>query len=261
MSKAHDALAARRRRVVFWAVLGHRLIVVSDAHLGAAPPAVEEALLAFLDAVPSLGDCLLLNGDIFDFWFAYSRVVPRRGFRVTAAIAALARRMPIAMVGGNHDRWGSDFWGSELGIRFARREVRFRVGERQVLAMHGDGLAEHSWRQRLLQGAVGHPVTSAVYRALHPELGVRLVERMTALLAARAAVATRSVPSAAQQLAWATKRLAREPELGLLVMGHSHAAAVIEVRPGGQYLNPGAWLDGFRYAVASEDAAELCRFS
>ena len=91
-------------------MLGHTLVVVSDAHLGVTPPAVEEALLAFLDAVPTLGDCLLVNGDLFDFWFSYGRVIPRRGFQVAAALARLARRMPVLMVGGNHDRWGGDFW-------------------------------------------------------------------------------------------------------------------------------------------------------
>ena len=74
------------------AVLGHTLVVVSDAHLGVTPPAVEAALLAFLDAVPTLGDCLLINGDLFDFWFAYSRVIPRRGFHVRRGARAAPRR-------------------------------------------------------------------------------------------------------------------------------------------------------------------------
>src|SRR6266536_6602188 len=81
------------RRPIFGAVLGHALVVVSDAHLGVAPPDVEERLLAFLEAVPTLGDCLLVNGDLFDFWFSYSRVIPREGFRVTSALAALRRRV------------------------------------------------------------------------------------------------------------------------------------------------------------------------
>ena len=99
-------------------MLGHTLVVVSDAHLGVTPPAVEEALLAFLDDVPTLGDCLLVNGDLFDFWFCYSRVVPRRGFLVAAALARLARRLPVLMVGGNHDRWGGDLWSRDLGLQF-----------------------------------------------------------------------------------------------------------------------------------------------
>ncbi|MBA3317097.1 MAG: hypothetical protein H0T50_03275, partial [Gemmatimonadales bacterium] len=106
------------------------------------PPAVEEAFLAFLDAVPSLGDSLLVNGDLFDFWFSYSRVVPRRGFHVAAALARLARRLPVLMVGGNHDRWGGDFWSRDLGLRFDPHRLTFQVGRLQVAAIHGDGLTE-----------------------------------------------------------------------------------------------------------------------
>ena len=77
---------------IFGAVLGRTLVIVSDAHLGVASPDTEEALLEFFDAVPGLGDCLLINGDLFDFWFTYSRVIPRRGFHVAAALA----RLPIS---------------------------------------------------------------------------------------------------------------------------------------------------------------------
>ncbi len=113
-------------RCIFGAVLGHTLVVVSDAHLGVAPPATEEALLEFLDAVPTLGDCLLVNGDLFDFWFTYARVIPRRGFHVAAALARLRRRLPIVMVGGNHDRWDNDFWERDLGLDFHPNGPRSR---------------------------------------------------------------------------------------------------------------------------------------
>jgi UDP-2,3-diacylglucosamine pyrophosphatase LpxH len=55
--------------------------------------------------------------------------------------------------------------------------------------------------------------------------------------------------------------LRREPQLGLVIMGHTHQAEIADPFPGRQYLNPGAWFDGFRYAVATESGAMLCRFS
>ena len=57
-----------RERSIFGAVLGQSLVVVSDAHLGVAPPATEEALLSFLEAVPTLGDCLLAPRRWQDRW-------------------------------------------------------------------------------------------------------------------------------------------------------------------------------------------------
>ena len=248
-------------RPIFGAVLGHTLVVVSDAHLGAAPPDVEERLLAFLEAVPALGDCLLVNGDLFDFWFCYSRVIPRRGFGVAAALAALARRLPIVMVGGNHDRWGGDFWTREIGIRFEPSSASFEVGRRRVLALHGDGLTEPSLRASLLHRVINHPITAAVYRSIHPDLGLRLVDILSPHLGNHLPTDAMLDAAAQRQRAWAERRLLAEPEVGLVVMGHTHRPALREIGPGRHYLNPGAWLDGFRYAVATESGAELHGFT
>jgi UDP-2,3-diacylglucosamine hydrolase len=227
-------------------VLGHTLVVVSDAHLGAAPPAVEEALLSFLEAVPDLGDCLLVDGDLFDFWFSYSRVIPRRGFRVAAALARLRRRVPIVMIGGNHDRWGGDFWDRETGIQFDPHRATFEIGRRRVAAIHGDGLTEPRLRATLLHRAINHPITAAVYRAIHPEIGLRIVDALSPHLGDHSATPASLAEAADRQGAWAADLFAREPELGLVIMGHTHQPALTEPAPGRQYLNPGAWFDGFR---------------
>ena len=247
--------------LIFGAVLGHTLVVVSDAHLGVAPPAVEEALLAFLDAVPTLGDSLLVNGDLFDFWFSYSRVVPRRGFHVAAALARLRRRVPILMVGGNHDRWGGDFWERDLGLRFDPHRLRFHIGRRRALAIHGDGLAEPGWGATLLHRVINHPVTATVYRWLHPEIGFRVVDYLSPRLGDHAPADTRLVEAAARQRSWAEALLLAEPDLDLVVMGHTHRAERFSPAAGKEYLNPGAWFDGFRFAIATEEGAELRRFT
>ncbi|MGH7703868.1 MAG: hypothetical protein ACREMO_12305, partial [Gemmatimonadales bacterium] len=67
--------------------------------------------------------------------------------------------------------------------------------------------------------------------------------------------------AAVRQREWAERELAARVELGLVIMGHTHRPALSEPAPGRQYLNPGAWLDGFRYAVATEAGAELKQFS
>ena len=241
-------------------MLGHTLVVVSDAHLGVAPPAVEEALLDFLDAVPQLGDCLLVNGDLFDFWFSYSRVIPRRGFHVAAALARLRRRMPIVMVGGNHDRWDTRFWEQDLGLRFEPFRATFEIGHRSVAAIHGDGVAEPRWQARLIHGIIQHPVTAAIYRVLHPDLGLRLVDSLSPLLGDHTIDEGKLARAAARQIEWARQLLADEESVGLVIMGHTHRAVLTEPMAGRQYLNPGAWFDGFRYAVATESDARLCRF-
>jgi UDP-2,3-diacylglucosamine pyrophosphatase LpxH len=62
-------------------------------------------------------------------------------------------------------------------------------------------------------------------------------------------------------VAWAERLLEAEPAVGLVVMGHTHRPALTSPAPGRQYLNPGAWFDGFRFGVATERDAELRTFS
>ena len=243
------------------AVLGHALVVVSDAHLGATPPSVEDAFLSFLDAVPELRDCLLVNGDLFDFWFSYSRVIPRRGFLVAAALSRLTKRLPVLLVGGNHDRWGGDFWQREVGARFDPRRLDFTIGQRRVAAIHGDGLTETKLRASVLHRVINHPITAAVYRAIHPEIGLRLVDSLSPHLGDHTPDEALLRDAAVRQRAWAARLLEAEPDLDLVVMGHTHRAEVVEISRGRDYLNPGAWLDGLRYAVVTGARSELRQFT
>ncbi len=235
-------------------------MIVSDAHLGAAPREVEERFLQFLDEVPALGDSLLINGDLFDFFFVYRRAIPRAGVRIVTRLASLARRMPVAMTGGNHDRWGGSFWESELAIRFSPGELRLPLGGSTVLAIHGDGVAEAHWRGRLIHRVTRHPVTAGAYRLLPPDVGFWLVKRLSGRLADSTHDGRVLEQAAARQRVWAEGRLRESPDVSLLVMGHTHRPALEEPFPGRRYLNPGAWFDGFRYALASDSGVELRQY-
>ena len=241
-------------------MFGHQLVIVSDAHLGATPPAIEEALLAFLESVPALGDCLLINGDLFDFWFEYRRVIPRSGFHVAAALAALRKKVPIIMIGGNHDRWGGDFWREDLDIGFFPFRTEFAVGARQVLAVHGDGLTEQHWSANLMHHLTSSKFVVGTYRAMHPSIGFWLADRMSHGLGNSTRDPAVLDRAAARQREWAERTLKETAGIGLVIMGHTHRPAITEPVPGKQYLNPGAWLDGFCYAIATERGAELKTF-
>ena len=238
-----------------------RLVLVGDAHLGREPDATEQAFLAFLETVPTLGDGLLLTGDLFEFWFAWGRVIPRRNIRVVAAIAQLARRLPVALIGGNHDRWGGTFWQEELGVHYSPGELRFTVAGRPALAVHGDGITETHWSATLLGRVLKGRGTVTAYRAIHPDLGVWLVDHLSGFLGDRPRTPEEVEASSRRQAEWAAARLAAEPELALLAMGHTHRAASTEARPGQRYVNPGAWFDGYRYAVLDASGVTLAQFT
>jgi len=238
-------------------VLGHQLLVVADAHLGRGRPELEESFLDFLDKAPELGDSLLVNGDLFDFWFSYGRVIPREGFAVAAALGSLRKRMPVVVTGGNHDRWGDSFWQEELNIAFAPLETTLTIGRRDFLAIHGDGVTEEHWSADLMHRITRHPATIALWRSLHPDVGFWIVDKVSKGLGYTVRDPSILDRVAVRQLGWATRRLEKEPDLAGIIMGHTHHAALEEPFPGRFYLNPGAWMDGCRYAVVREDGATL----
>lgn len=238
-------------------MLGQQLLVVADAHLGVTEPEVQEALLEFLHQAPDMGDCLLVNGDLFDFWFSYRRVIPRVGFTVAAALADLRKRMPIVMTGGNHDRWGDGFWAEDLDITFAPMEIPLQIGSRPVLAVHGDGLTEQHWSARLMHRVTRNPTTIALWRSLHPDVGFWFVDWMSRNLGNTTRDPAILDRVAVRQLEWATQRLADDAAVDGIIMAHTHRAALDEPFPGRFYLNSGAWMDGYRYAVVTEEGAKL----
>jgi len=243
---------------IFLPVNCQQLVLVGDAHLGRGTAESEAALLTFLEAVPDHGDGLVITGDLFEFWFAYRRVIPRGGLRVVAALAQLRRRVPIVMVGGNHDRWADESW-QELGIEFHPREVRFQLGGAAALVRHGDGITESHWSARVLHRITSHDGTVALFRALHPDLGFWLVDHLSGALGDTTRDPAVLDRAAAQQREWALARLTQEPGLGLVAMGHTHRPAVAEAGSG-LYVNPGPWCEGRRYAVVTEGSATLMTF-
>jgi UDP-2,3-diacylglucosamine hydrolase len=236
-------------------------VVVADAHLGQGAPAVETAFHRFLDAVPDLGDALLINGDLFDFWFEYGAVIPRRHFTSVARLHALrARGIPITFVGGNHDRWGGGFLGNDLGIAFHSGAAEVDVAGRRTFVAHGDGLTEQHWSAKLMHRVTRQPVTIRVFRALHPDLGFWIARQLSRRLADNTRDRAVLDRAALAQARFATDLLARRPELGLVILAHTHRAALERLLDGRAYLNPGAWLDGYKYAVVTANDVELKTF-
>jgi UDP-2,3-diacylglucosamine hydrolase len=99
--------------------------VVSDIHLGAVPEATERAFRSFLRQVAEEASFLLVNGDLFDFWFEYRHVVLAEHYRVLAALRDVVEAgVRVAFVGGNHDAWAGPFLRDVVGMELHRARWR-----------------------------------------------------------------------------------------------------------------------------------------
>jgi len=238
------------------------VIVVADAHLGQVPPAVGTAFHAFLEQVPQPGDHLVLTGDLFDFWFEYHSVIPRKHFATVAKLQEVrARGVPITFVGGNHDRWGGSFFTRDLGIAFFGGEAELNLNGRRAFIVHGDGLTEQHWSGALMHRVLRHAITVAMFRVLHPTIGFWIADLFSRHLADNTKDRAVLDRAAVAQRKWAADFLDRHPEVKIVIMAHTHRPVMDRLPDGRVYLNPGAFLDGGRYAVINGDHIELKQFT
>ena len=224
--------------------------VVSDIHLGAVPRETERAFRRFLDHVAAHASFLLINGDLFDFWFEYRHVILAEHYRVLAKLKDVVEAgVPIAFVGGNHDVWAGPFLRDEVGIALHQGPVEMRLGGRRTLVAHGDGVGRGDLKYRALKRMIRNPVTVGAFRALHPDLGRRI-----ALMASTTEHKADSGDAAARGRAafiraWALEQMRQDPGIDLILAGHAHLSSVTEVEPGRFYVNSGDWLNTFDYVV------------
>jgi len=166
----------------------------------------------------------------------------------------------VTLVGGNHDRWGGDFLTKDLGIAFYPGEAEIDVAGRRAFVAHGDGLTEQHWSARLMHRVTRHAATIRLFRALHPDVGFWIAHQLSRRLADN--TRDRAVLDRAEraQARYAEELLARRPDLQLAILAHTHRPALAELPNGRAYVNPGAFLDGGRYAVVSASGVELKTF-
>ena len=234
--------------------------VVSDIHLGAVPPETERAFRRFLDHVAAHASFLLINGDLFDFWFEYRHVILGEHYRVLARLRDVVEAgVPVAFVGGNHDAWGGPFLRDTVGMALYDGPVEMTLGGRRTLVAHGDGVGRGDLKYRALKKAIRNPVTVGAFRVLHPDLGRRIALMASSTEHKAGTDDPSSRNRAAFIKAWALEQMRADPGIDLILAGHAHVPGVVEVEPGRWYVNSGDWLTTFDYVVlpAGGGAPEL----
>ena len=200
----------------------------------------------------------MINGDLFDFWFEWKSVIPRRGFRTLAALAALRESgTRIIYVAGNHDCWGGDVLTNDIGVEYTLGPWKGSIGPWRVLVEHGDGLREVEDRKyRMVRPIMRSPTAIWLFRRLHPDWATRLAtgsSNASRTYAARdGGLGLRSIGH---------ERLKVEPELDVVIFAHSHVAALERVGERQVFANAGSWLDAPTYLEITDNRIEMLRWT
>lgn len=232
--------------------------ILADVHLGVAPRSTERELVEFLRTLPGRAGSLLINGDLFDFWFEWQRAIPRTGFRVLAAIADLVDGgVPVTWIAGNHDCWGGEVLRADVGVTYHLGGWRGELAGWRALVEHGDGLRGDADRgYRAIRPILRSRVSMAAFRLLPVDLASRL-----ATGSSQASRTYRPRDDGLEIRRVGVQMLESEPALDLVVLGHSHVSGIERASTGGVYANAGSWLDAPTYLRVDRETISLCRWN
>ena len=231
--------------------------VFSDAHLGAASAERERGLVSFLRSRIGQPGSLVVNGDLFDFWFEWRHVEPRGHFRTLAALADVRDGgTRVLYVGGNHDCWGGDLLTHDVGVDFHLGAWSGVLGGWRALVEHGDGLrAREDRAYRRLRTVLRNRWAIRAFRWIHPDWSVRIAAGSSDVSRLRAA------GDGGRGLeAIAMRHLTTRTDLDLVIFGHSHVSA-LRGTGAGVYANPGAWMDAQTFLVIRPERIERRRWA
>jgi len=132
----------------------------------------EEILFNFFDHVRKTGGTLIINGDLFDFYFEYKDVIPKVYAPFYYQILKLRESgVRVHYVLGNHDYWVMDFINNTLFDKVYDDDVKLKVGEKTFYITHGDGFLSWDKSYRALKKFIRSRLFIWFYRSLHPRIG------------------------------------------------------------------------------------------
>ena len=229
------------------------VFLTSDVHLGAVPAETEESFHRWLEHAAARASEIVINGDLFDFWFEFRSGIPKGHTRTLDLLTGIvAGGVPISLMGGNHDWWGGTHLTDKVGIRFYQDPLVRDLAGRRTLIAHGDGLGRGDLGYRMLRWVLRSPLTVGAFRQLPTTLGDWLADRVSRTETRGESGHRPSPVRAAELRTWALDQLDRDPTLELIALGHTHQPELLEPHPDRWILNSGDWVYRRTYVVLSK---------
>lgn len=235
----------------------NEIYFISDLHIGAGTEYEEKSkidkLFAFLEYINHPKNRLYIIGDLFDFWFEYKHVIPKKYYRVLFQFYKLVENgVEVNFVPGNHDYWIRNFFHDHVGFIVHPETVEIELQSKKIFMFHGDGISTHDKGYRLLKKIFRNPINIMLYRWLHPDFGVPLARFMSHT--SRQHTSNINLNDECDYLNFAIDKF--NEGFDCVVVGHSHRPWLKNMN--GKYLiNLGDWISHFSYGLLSNGKLSL----
>lgn len=243
-----------------------KIFFASDLHLG-APDAVsslkrEKHFVAWLESIKSDAAELYLLGDVFDFWFEYSKAIPKGFSRILGKLCELADAgVVIHYFVGNHDMWMRDYFKEQFGAIIHYQPIIRKLGDRTYFIGHGDGLGPGDHSYKLLKRVFRNGIAQWAFHRLHPNFGIGLADYLSRR-SRRKTGHQDAIDHGENEylLIFARETLQEHPEIDYFVFGHRHLPKIHPIEGNKAYINLGDWISHFTFLQVDSDGPELFRF-
>lgn len=243
-----------------------KIYFASDFHLGVAPKGTslerERQLVSWLDHIKHDVKALFLVGDIFDFWFEYSTVVPKGFIRFLGKLAELADLgVEITLFKGNHDMWMFGYLKEQLNANIVDNELILHLNGKRFYIHHGDGLGPGDAKYKFLKAFFRSKICQWLFARLHPNLGMGIAQRWSRHSRAANLNEERFLGEDQEWLIQYAKEMLQQEHFDYFIFGHRHLAYDIQLHQKSHIINLGEWMHACTYAVWDGKQLELKKWT
>ncbi|GIV27075.1 MAG: UDP-2,3-diacylglucosamine hydrolase [Bacteroidia bacterium] len=233
-----------------------KIYFASDFHLGVPDFQTslkrEKLICQWLDNIKQDAERIFFVGDIFDFWFEYKHVAPKRFIRLLGKIAELTDNgIPIEIIVGNHDMWMKDYLSKELNVIIHHQQpiIRTFYGKTFMIG-HGDGLGPNDYKYKFIKRIFRNPFCQWAFARLHPNLSFSIAH----FFSKRSRIATGHLDETflGKENEWLyiyCNEILQKQNIDYFIFGHRHLPLNIPLSKQSKYINLGDWIKYNTFAV------------
>lgn len=223
---------------------------ISDLHIDIRRTeeeiAKQKKILDFFRTISNDATHLYIVGDLFDFWFEYKYVIPKKYFAFLYLLKEMTNKgIEIHYLAGNHDFALGHFFNEYLNIKTYFNEYEFELSGKRFYLFHGDGIAKRDVGYRILKGILRNPFNQRIFGWLHPDFGVPLA-RLISGSSRKYTNQLNHLRDESDYIGFAEKKFSEGYDY--ILMGHRHNPLVYN-KNGRKYINLGDWITKYSYAV------------